>query len=83
MSKPKQNIKQDTKNTKDPKPFDRGFVIDITLRHMRRDVDISIKKTMERMPEFESDPVKAQEVFKTLSQLHQLKKLAEGISFSG
>lgn len=73
--------KETEKNT--PKPFDRGFVLEITLRHMRRDVDISIQKTMSRMVEFESDPVKSQEVFKTLSQLHQLKKLAEGISFSG
>ena len=41
---------------------------------MRKSIDISIRKTFERVPEFTSDQAKSQEVFKTLAQLHSMRK---------
>lgn len=74
MSKPKA-----VPNTQ--KPFDRGFVLEITKRHMLRDAETSIEKTLDRVSEFEGNGVKSQEVLRTLSQLHQLKQLVENIQF--
>lgn len=41
---------------------------------MRKSIDISIRKTFERVKEFEPDTDKAKEVFITLSILHQMRK---------
>lgn len=41
---------------------------------MRKSIDISIRKTFERLPEFVNDEQKSQEVFKTLGQLHNMRK---------
>lgn len=59
------------------KPFSIGYVLRITAKHMRRSVDISIRKTFERAKEFEKDPVKANECFHALSILHQMRKNLE------
>lgn len=56
------------------KPFSMDFVLNITKRHMRKAVDISIRKTFERLPEFVNDEVQSKEVFKTLGSLHTLRK---------
>ena len=56
------------------KPFSMGYVLRTTAKHMRKSIDISIRKTFERIKEFEGDQVKSQEVFQTLAQLHAMRK---------
>lgn len=56
------------------KPFSKSYVLRITAKHMRKSIDISIRKTFERVAEFDSNNVKSREVFETLSVLHQLRK---------
>lgn len=61
------------------KPFSQEYVVETTVRNMRKCVDISISKTFERLPEFANDLQKSQEVFSTLALLHRMKKdLAPG-----
>lgn len=56
------------------KPFSVGYVLRTTAKHMRRSVDISIRKTFDRAREFENNPEKSNECFKALSHLHQMRK---------
>lgn len=56
------------------KPFSKGYVLRTTAKHMRKSIDISIRKTYERLTEFTNDTNKSQEVFKTLAQLHGMRK---------
>jgi len=56
------------------KPFSMAYVLRTTAKHMRRGIDISIRKTFERVDEFSNDQAKSQEVFKTLSFLHTMRK---------
>jgi len=56
------------------KPFTMGYVLRTTAKHMRKSIDISIRKTFERVAEFENNQEKSEEVFKTLSHLHQMRK---------
>lgn len=56
------------------KPFSMGYVLRTTAKHMRKSIDISIRKTYERIQEFEGDQAKSQEIFKTLAQLHAMRK---------
>jgi hypothetical protein len=56
------------------KPFSTSYVLKTTAKHMRKSIDISIRKTFERVKEFEPDTDKAKEVFITLSILHQMRK---------
>jgi len=58
----------------DDKPFSMGYVLRTTAKHMRKSIDISIRKTFERVAEFADDKEKSQEVFKTLSFLHTMRK---------
>lgn len=51
-----------------------GYVLRTTAKHMRKSIDISIRKTFERVPEFADHPEKSQEVFKTLAFLHTMRK---------
>ncbi len=51
-----------------------GYVLRTTAKHMRKSVDISIRKTFERVAEFDGNKEKSQEVFQTLSALHQMRK---------
>ncbi|WP_396189860.1 hypothetical protein [Flavobacterium sp.] len=60
--------------TEDKKPFSMGYVLRTTAKHMRKSVDISIRKTFERVAEFDGNKEKSQEVFQTLSALHQMRK---------
>lgn len=41
---------------------------------MRKSIDISIRKTFERISEFADDQEKSQEIFKTLAVLHTMRK---------
>jgi hypothetical protein len=56
------------------KPFSMGYVLRTTAKHMRKSIDISIRKTFERVAEFADDEKKSREVFDTLSFLHMMRK---------
>ena len=56
------------------KPFSMGYAMRTTAKYMRKAIDISIRKTFERVPEFAADEAKSQEVFKTLAHLHSMRK---------
>ena len=56
------------------KPFSMGYVLRTTAKHMRKSIDISIRKTFERVKEFEGNQEKSSEVFTTLAQLHAMRK---------
>jgi len=56
------------------KPFSMGYVLRATAKHMRKSIDISIRKTFERVAEFADDQEKSREVFNTLSFLHTMRK---------
>lgn len=58
-------------------PFSKSFVLKTTTRHMRRSIDISIRKSFDRMKEFEHDGAKKQEIFETLDVLHKMRKLLD------
>lgn len=62
------------KMTDNQNPFSMGYVLRTTAKHMRKSIDISIRKTFERMPEFAEDPAKSTEVFRTLASLHTMRK---------
>ena len=57
-----------------PRPFSIGFVLRTTTKHMRKSIETSIRKTMERIPEFAGDRAKSEELFRTLAQLSAMKK---------
>ncbi len=57
-----------------PKPFSKGYVLRTTAKHMRESIDISIRKTFERVAEFAEDQPKSKEVFETLSTLHTMRR---------
>jgi hypothetical protein len=57
-----------------PKPFSMGYVLRVTAKHMRKSIDISIRKTFDRTSEFMSDETKSKELFKTLAHLHSMRK---------
>ena len=41
------------------KPFSMSYVLRTTAKHMRKSIDISIRKTIERVEEFAEDQEKA------------------------
>lgn len=55
------------------KPFSMAYVLRTTAKHMRKSVDISIRKTFERIRDFDGNQEKSQEVFKTLGMLHSMR----------
>jgi hypothetical protein len=58
-------------------PFSKGFVMRTTFRHMRRSVDISIRKSFERFKDFDNDSEIGREIMETLSLLHTVRKLLD------
>ncbi len=56
------------------KPFSMDYVLRTTVKHIRKSVDISIRKTFERIAEFDGNQEKSQEVFKTLTALHAMRQ---------
>jgi len=56
------------------KPFNKDYVISLTLRNMKNDIEFSISKTLSRVSEFEGDAVKSMELMQTLSILHEMKR---------
>jgi hypothetical protein len=61
------------------KPFSSEYVIKETLKHMQSSVAISTQKTIARLPEFQSQPEKVQEVMNTLASLGKLNSMIESI----
>jgi len=61
------------------KPFSKSFVLRTTAKHMRKSIDISIRKTFERVAEFgeSDDKEKSLEVFETLSVLHTMRGMLD------
>ncbi len=59
------------------KPFSKTFVMRTTFRHMRRSVDISIRKSFERFQDFEEGSKEGKECFETLSILHTVRKMLD------
>lgn len=55
------------------KQFSMEYVLTATYKHMLKSVDISIKKTLNRIAEFEGNQEKSQEIFVTLTKLHKIK----------
>lgn len=58
----------------DKQPFTRDYVLKATAKHIRRSIDISIRKTNDRWKEFKDDPDLSKEVMYTLMVLHDLRK---------
>ena len=48
------------------KPFSKTFVMRTTFRHMRRSVDISIRKSFERFQDFENESAMGQGIMQPL-----------------
>ena len=59
------------------KPFGMGYVLRTTVKHMKKSIDISIRKTSERIAEFDGNSGKSQEVLKTLSTLYAMRKIVD------
>jgi len=59
------------------KPFSKSFVMRTTFRHMRRSVDISIRKSFERFQDFENNSDTGKEIMETLSVLHTVRKMMD------
>ena len=58
----------------DEKPFSMGYVLRTTAKHMRKSIDISIRKNFERIEEFSEDQEKSSEIFMTLGRLHKMRE---------
>ena len=58
-------------------PFSKSFVLKTTFRHCRRSIDISIRKTFERLKDFDQDSVKGREIIETLSTLHTIRGMLD------
>lgn len=66
----------------DNKPFSKSYVLRTTAKHMRQSIDISIRKTFDRIQEFDSNKDKSVEIFETLSVLHQMRKALDDFQFA-
>ena len=61
----------------DKPPFSKAFVMKTTFRHMRRSVDISIRKSFERFQDFDKNSEAGKEIMETLSVLHTVRKVLD------
>jgi len=59
------------------KPFTMSYVLKATTKHVRRCIDISIRKTSARWKEFPDDSDKQREITITLMRLHDLRTLLD------
>ena len=63
-------------------PFDKSFVLQTTLRNMKKDIDFSSRKTFDRYKDFSDESEcfhaeKRQEIFETLDVLNKMHKLLD------
>jgi predicted KAP-like P-loop ATPase len=68
------------KNMDNKKPFSQQYVLATTVKHVKRSIETSIRKTMDRMNEFEGDHLKSNEIFKTLTILQAMKKQVDSFN---
>jgi len=61
----------------DKPPFSKAFAMKTTFRHMRRSVDISIRKSFERFQDFDKNSEAGKEIMETLSVLHTVRKVLD------
>lgn len=61
------------------KPFSMDYVVSLTLKHMRKSIDTSIRKTVARIAEFDGNTEMSQEVFKTLATLQTIRKQLDNL----
>lgn len=61
------------------KPFSFEYVLRTTIKHMKACVDTSLKKTYDRIKDFEGDSEKAAEILKTLSALNSINRMLDEI----
>ena len=61
------------------KPFSAEYVVSVTKRHMLKDIDVSIAKTVARISEFAEDPEKSREIFNAIATLQQMKNMVRGM----
>lgn len=54
--------------------FSGAYVMKVTFHHMIRAVDISLRKTIARLDEFDDDGNEGEEVLKTLSNLSRMRE---------
>lgn len=64
------------------KPFSMDYVVRTTAKNIRKSIDISIRKTFERIAEFDGNQEKSQEVFRTLTELHAMRQRFDNTSDS-
>lgn len=65
------------------KPFSYMYVIHTTVARMDEMIDVSIRKTLERIQEFDGNQEKSQEVFRTLAALHMMRKQIKDFQLKG
>ena len=63
-------------------PFDKSFVLQTTLKNMKKDIDFSSRKTFDRYKDFNDEAdgthiAKRQEIFETLDVLNRMHKLLD------
>jgi len=58
----------------DKLPFTMSYVLRATAKHIRKSIDISIRKTSERWEDFPDDPEKTKEITVTLMRLHEMRR---------
>jgi hypothetical protein len=61
----------------DKTPFSKAYVLKTTTRHMRRSIDISIRKSFDRMSDFSDNSKKRMEIMETLDVLHKMRKILD------
>lgn len=60
------------------KPFSKSYALRTTLRNMRRDIDKSIDIVSGRIEEFAADMEKSREIFETLADLYEMRRMLDG-----
>lgn len=55
------------------KPFTMQWTLDRTLERMEQCINLSLEKTVKRLPEFATDPKKSAEIIQTIVHLINLK----------
>jgi hypothetical protein len=59
------------------KPFSQGYVLRTTTKHMRKGIDVSIRKTFERLKDFSGNMTRSKEVYDTLASLHKMRAMLD------
>jgi len=68
---------KDNMSDQDSTPFSVGYVLRTTAKHMRKSIDMSIRKTFDRMPEFHGNQEKSTEVLQALDALHKMRGMLD------